>query len=148
MDRIYSKGIDVKLPDPVEGVLHEKSANLIAISPVEVDGRSPGCPVAICKVVSKIRKVVTLGPKVVEDYIEDNDELFLVAGIHQPFQALGSAIGVLHSKRVDAIITPVSGSRKLGNRHELNGRDAEVFQLIETCNDSLEGPLWGEETYV
>ena len=75
----------------------------------------------------------------VVDHVEHHSQPVLVAGIDEPFQSLRAAVGVLYGIRVDAVIPPVAAAGKLGHRHQLDGGDTELDQVVKALDDSVEG---------
>ena len=69
-------------------------------------------------------------------------------GIDQLAEARRSAIRRMRREDVDAVVTPAVMTRELGNRHELDMRDAQLDQVIEQRDGALEGPLPAERTDV
>ena len=51
-----------------------------------------------------------------------------------------STIAVLRRIRINAVVTPVSRAGKLSDRHQLNGRDAELAELGKPGNDGVKSP--------
>lgn len=65
-----------------------------------------------------------------------------MAGVHQFLEAVGTAVRRLRCKGENAVVTPIAGTGKLGDRHQLDCRDAEIVaQIIQKRNDALEGTL-------
>src|SRR5258707_915101 len=65
MDGIETKRIDVVVGNPFEGVGDKEVANLVAVSVIKVEGRSPRSLVAACKVRPKLRQVASFRPHMV-----------------------------------------------------------------------------------
>ena len=114
VDGIEPQGIDVKFGNPVERVLDEEAAHLIAVRPVEVDGLPPGRAVAVGEIGAEIPEVVSFRAEMVVDHVQDHGQSLLVAGVDQPLQTLGAAVGVLDGKGIDAVVAPVARSRETG----------------------------------
>ena len=51
------------------------------------------------------------------------------------------AVGILRRVGEHAVIAPVPRARKLADRHDLDGRDAQVAQVLQPGDDRLERPL-------
>src|SRR5689334_14476 len=66
----------------------------------------------------------------------------LMASVYQPLQSCGASVRVLHCIRVDAVIAPVSVSRKLCYRHKFDCGDPQILQLANSGNDRVECSLW------
>ena len=63
-------------------------------------------------------------------------------------EAARAAVGGLGREQVHAVVAPVPRSRELGDRHQLDRRDAQVHQLREMGDDRLEGAGAGERSDV
>src|SRR5436853_331881 len=62
---VDAQRIDVKLLDPLQGVVDEEPAHVVAVRPVEVQRRAPRRLVAVGKVRSELGEVVPLRAEVV-----------------------------------------------------------------------------------
>ena len=67
-----------------------------------------------------------------------------MAGVDQLLQPVWAAVAVLRRKRINAVITPVTLSGKLGHRHQLKSGYAELFQVVKPGDRSLKGAFRGE----
>ena len=61
--------------------------------------------------------------------VDKQGDAAAMAFVNERFKVVWGAVGVLDSERKDAVISPVSGSRKLANRHQLNGVNSEFREL-------------------
>jgi hypothetical protein len=52
-----------------------------------------------------------------------------VSGVHELLQAIGSSVAVVRSVEVNAVIAPIAVTGKLGHGHQLDGVDAELFEI-------------------
>ena len=84
----------------------------------------------------------------VVNHVEYDCEIALVAGVHQPLQALCSAVGALGRVWVNSVIAPVTAPGELSNGHQLDGRDPQLDQLIQAVDGALEGPFPGKRADV
>ena len=80
--------------------------------------------------------------------VQDDSQPLLMTGIDQQPQPLRPSVGILNCKRIDAIVAPVTAAGELGNGHEFNSRDTEIFQFVQIMNNGLKGALWRERAYV
>jgi hypothetical protein len=71
-----------------------------------------------------------------------------VASVHQSFKALRSAVGILHSEGINAIITPVAVSRELGNGHKFYGSNAQFLEFVEVDDNSIESAFGAKGSHM
>ena len=83
VDRVEAQRVHVELPEPVEGVLPEIPAHLVAEGTVEVHGGPPRGAVPVAEVGAEVGKVVPLRPEVVVDHVQDDGQAAQVAGVDQ-----------------------------------------------------------------
>jgi len=69
--------------------------------------------------------------------VEHNREVVTVACIHQPFEPGGAAVGALHGKGMDTIVSPVALSRELRYGHQLDGSYSKVLQITQLRNNRV-----------
>jgi hypothetical protein len=81
---------------------------------------------------------------VVVDHVEQDPEAAGVAGVDQPAQAVGPAVGVVRRPQVHAVVAPAAPPRELGHRHELDGVDSQVDQVVEAADGAVERALGRE----
>ena len=97
---------------------------------------------------SKFGKIISFGAEVVVDHVQHDRESVLVAGIDQLLQAGGTAIGRLRRVEAGAVVSPISISRDLRDRHDFNRGDAEIAKIGESRNDAFECPFRGKRAGV
>ena len=61
-----------------------------------------------------------------------------MAGVDEALQSGRPAVRVLRRADVDAVVAPVARAGKLRDRHQLDRRDAEVFERVEMLDDGVE----------
>jgi hypothetical protein len=82
----------------------------------------------------------------VVDNVDDHGDAYGMSGVNEPLEAGESTVAVLDGVGVDAVVAPIAFAGKLGQRHELDGVDAQFMQVIEFLNDALEVVGSGEGT--
>ncbi len=150
-DRVHgidAQAVDVKLVDPLQRVVDEEPAHVVAVRAVEVERRTPGRRVARGEVRAVFAQVVSLGAEVVVDDVEKQGETALMTGIDKPLERARTAVRRLRGADVRSVVAPVARAGKLRDRHQLDGGDAEVFERIEMWNDRVERPFVGERADV
>ncbi len=128
MHGVQAQGVDVTLPLPVEGVFDEVTAHVVAVGAVEVERLAPWRAVPVGEIGREVGEGIAFGADVVVDDVEHHGQTMPVSRIHQPFQSDRAAVGVLRRERIDAVVAPVARAGKLGDRHQLDGRDAEIAE--------------------
>ena len=59
---------------------------------------------------------------VVVDDVEEDGEAARVAGVHEPLQRVGPAVGLVHRPQADPVVPPAVLARERGERHQLHRR--------------------------
>ena len=129
---------------PPERALDEEPPHLVALRAVEVERGAPWSAVPVGEVRAEVTEDVAFGAEVVVHDVEHDGEVGAMAGIHESPQTVGTAVAVLCRERGDAVVAPVSGAGKLGDRHELDRGDAQVAQRRQLVHDAVEGAGGGE----
>jgi hypothetical protein len=87
---------------------------------------------------------VPVGAEVVVDHVEHDPEPDPMRRIDEAAKVVGRAVATRRSEEGDAVVTPVSLSREIGDRHELDRRHPEVAKMLETRLDAGERSFRGE----
>src|ERR1700722_20774775 len=95
MHGIQAQSVEVILLKPVERVVDEETADLIAGRAVKVDCLSPGTLIATGEVRTIFAEIVPFRSQMVVNNVEGYGESVLVSGIDQPLQALRVAVCIL-----------------------------------------------------
>ena len=90
------------------------------------------------------REVVTLGPEVVVDHVEEDHQAEAVRLVDQRLEVVGAAVGPGRRVGQDAVVAPVARARPLGDRHQLDRGDAELGEVGEASPRAGEGALRAE----
>jgi hypothetical protein len=141
---VDAQRIDVKLVDPLQRVVDEKPADVVAVRSVEVERQTPRRLVPVGEVRAVLREVVPLGTEVVVDDVEYKGQPARVAGIDQALEAQRPTVRVLRRSDVRPVVAPVAAAGELRNRQQSDDGDPEVAQCVESRNDRFEGSLVGE----
>src|SRR5438874_2248957 len=116
--------------NPVKGVLDEEIAHRLAVRPIEVEGVSPGGAVLLRDVPGSVNAgVVAVGSKVVVDNVEKDREVQPMSGIDEAAQIVRRPVTACRGEQTDAVITPAALSGEVAQRHQLDGADAETFEV-------------------
>ena len=85
VNRVQTKGVHVKLIQPVKGILDEEAADLIAVRTVEIEGRTPRGLITFGEVGGVIAETVSFRSQVIVDHVQDHCETLAMTGVDEPF---------------------------------------------------------------
>src|SRR5579862_3069756 len=144
MDGIETQRVHVKFVEPLQSIVNEIAADVIAFRTFEIQGVAPCGFVVAGEVRREIRGVIAFGAEVVVDDIKDDSDAGAVAGVYETLERFAAAVRILHGEGIDAVIAPVSLARKLRDRHRFNRRDAKILERFKARDDGVEGALGSE----
>ena len=72
--------------------------------------------------------------EVIVDDIEQHHEPARMGGVDEGLQVFRAAIGIGRREGQHAVIAPVPPAGKSGNRHDLDGSDAEIDQMVQLAD--------------
>ena len=144
VNRIQPQRVAMAGFEPVTGVTDHVLADTGAVRAVVVDGIAPRGAVVIGEIGSQPPQIIPLGAKVVVNHVHDHRQTFAVAGIDQALQALDPAVGMLRRPGIDAVVTPVAITGKLGDRQQFQGIDPQFPQFGQARDDGVESPFGSE----
>lgn len=138
MHGIEAQPVEAVVHQPHQRVVDEEVADFAA---AEIDAIAPGRLLVVAEEVFGVAaEVIAVRAEVVVDHIEKHHQAEAVGGIDQMLELFRTAIGRFRRVGQDAVVTPVAVAGKLGDRHQLDGRHAEVgkpgevlFHLGETA---------------
>ena len=120
----------MELLDPVPRVGHKEFAHGATLLAVEVDGLAPLCRIPIGDIVGrKLGEIVTVGPEVIVDHVEDHTQSGGVGAIDEAAKVVRLAIEPRRREQVHAIVAPAEPAGEFGDRHDLEHSDAQGGQL-------------------
>jgi hypothetical protein len=124
IDGVEAQTVEAILPQPVQGVLDDE----IADRPRGVvDGAPPG---GVDVGVEEARRigveVVSVRSEVIVDDVEKDRQAAGVGFVYEPLQIVRRAVDGVGREVKHAVVAPVARPGKIGDRHQFNGRDAEV----------------------
>ena len=143
--RVEAQAVQVKLLEPVEGVMNEEFAHAAVVVAIEIDRRAPGCVMARIEELRCVqRQVIAFRAKVVVDHIQDHHQAARVRGVDQCLEVLRAAVGRVWGIGQYAVIAPVAAAGKIRDRHELEHRYPHLHQVVQSLDRSQEGAGLGE----
>ena len=122
VDRVEPEAVDVELADPHAAVLDHVAAHAFRARAVVVDRGAPGGLRPIREVGTELGQIVTLGPEMVVDDVEEHRQAACVAGVDETAQAARSAVRRLRRPEMHAVgvdvdsrgRAPLTAVRQLG----------------------------------
>ena len=144
-DRVHSvetKPVEMKLLDPIFGILDKEVADPPGVWPVEIDRFAPGGTDARIKEIRRVeRKVISVRPEVIVNDVEQHRDAGLMGSIDESLEIVGPPVAGIRRIRQDSIVTPAPAARKVAERHDLHGRYAELNEVRQFGRRCGEGPF-------
>src|ERR1700722_7944162 len=126
VDRVKAQAIEAIFQEPVNSVVGEITANLIA---AKIDRRSPWGRNVIAKHLRGIEiQIIAVRTKVAVNDVEENHHTVRVYCVDQCLQFIRIAVTAFGSKRQYSVITPIARSRKFGDWHKFDCRYSQIGQ--------------------
>ncbi len=146
VDRIEAQAVEAVFVEPIEDVVDRDVAHV----PLGVvDRRPPGRPLLGVEVLRCVEvQVVSVRAEVIVDHVEERHQVALMQRVDQALQVVGRAVAGIGRERQHPVVTPVAPAREVGDRHQLDGGDAEVCEVVELPPQAIEGALLAERAEV
>ena len=137
---VESEAVEVELLEPHPGVVQRVVAYRVAAVAVVIDRGAPRGLVPVVEITAELAQIVPFRPEMVIDDVQEGRQALGMAGVDQPRQAVRAAVASLRGVREHAVVTPVSRTRELGDRHDLDGRHAQLAEVAQPGDDAFERP--------
>src|SRR5580698_3605887 len=129
MRRVEPKPVEMVLVDPVAGVGDKELAYRTGGGPVEIERLTPLGRVLLAEIAGRGRaQIVSVGPELIVDDVEDDREAERVGSADQAAQLVGPSVEAGRREQIDPVITPAEPAGKFGDRHHLYAGDAKLCQ--------------------
>ena len=149
VSRVEAEAVEVELLHPEDRVFPEVIPHRAVVVAVEVERVAPRGFVRGIEVILGVRaEVVAVGAEVVVDGVEDHADPLGVRRVHQGAQVVRMAVGARGRVEEHAVVAPVPAAREVGQRHDLDGRDTQVPEVIELADGGEERALARERADV
>src|SRR5712671_5898987 len=149
VDGIEAQPVEMELLQPIERIAYEEIAHWPVMRPGKIDRGAPWRLVAADKEIwSDCRQIITLGTEVVVDDVQKDCEAACVTRLDEALQLVRPTVCRRRSVEKHTVITPIAASGKLRDRHQLDGRRAELGDMIEMLDRSGEVAGIGESAEV
>ena len=107
--------------------MHKEIADEATPLAIEIETCAPRRGVALGKKIGRVqREVVAFGAEMVVDDVEYHHQAARVCGVDERFERIGRTIGRIGRKQQHAVVAPIASTRKIGDRHKLDRRHAQV----------------------
>src|SRR5216683_1768626 len=142
--RVQAQAVDVVLANPHQRVVDDEATDLVAAGAVEIERGSPCGAVAIGEVRAELVQEIAQRACMVVHDVQNDSETRGVTLVDELFETRGTAVGMMGSEEIHAVIAPPTIARELGDRHKLDDVDAEVDEVGEPLDHSVEGSFGRE----
>ena len=142
MDGVEAEPVEVEFLDPVERIVNEEFTHLLD---ARVDGRAPWRVVPVGEGLRRNNMDVgAFRTEMIVDDVKQHHEAGRMGGGDEGLQVLRAAIGIGRCEWQYAVITPVPPAGESGDRHDLDGGDAEVSQVAQLADGRAKRAVRGE----
>src|SRR5688572_2249897 len=117
--RVQTQAIEVVIAQPHQCVVTEETPDFIASCVVEINGVTPRGVVPMREVRSEPIEIIAGWSEVVVDDIQNHREAVCMTCVDQSLQAIGTAVRMVRSEQIHAVVAPSSQSGKLADWHQL-----------------------------
>src|SRR5216683_658958 len=135
--RVQAQAVDVVLANPHQRVVDDEATDLVAAGAVEIERGSPCGAVAIGEVRAELVQEIAQRACMVVHDVQNDSETRGVTLVDELFETRGTAVGMMGSEEIHAVIAPPTIARELGDRHKLDDVDAEVDEVGEPLDHSI-----------
>ncbi len=87
----------------------------------------------------KAPQIEGIGAEVVVDDVEDNRDTVLMAFLDERLERPRPAVGRLHGEEAGRVVTPGAAPLEFGDRHDLDGVNPQLDQVVQSRGDRGEG---------
>ncbi len=147
--RVDAQAVEVELGEPVERVVDVEVAHRAAALRIEIDRRPPGRDMRRIEERRRVGvQVVAFRAEVVVDDVEQHHQAARVRGVDEALHVVRRAVGRFGREQQHAVVAPAARAGEVGHRHQLDGRDAERDEVIETLDRGRERSFRREGAHV
>src|SRR2546425_3450471 len=137
MSGIEPQPIHVIFMDPVQGILDKEIPYAGTVFSIEIDGRPPSRSMPAGKEGRvECAQIIAFRTQMVVDHVENDCQAETVSRIHEVGQLLGPAVTARRCEQSNAVIAPIALAGKIADRHQLDGRHSEFYQMRKPILDS------------
>ena len=145
VDGVHAQAVEAVLLNPVQRVVNEKIAHSARLFRVVIDGGAPRRLVAGVEEMRAARmQVVTFGTEVVVDHVDQHHHPQCVRRIDEGLQLVRRSVDRIGCELQHTVVAPVALAGKVGERHQLDGGDAQIGQRRQAPSSGRKVALGSE----
>ena len=149
VDGVEAKPVQMKLLDPIFGVLDEEVAHGARVRPIKLDGIAPGRFVPAGEEIGRVeREEIPFRTEVVVNDVQQHCDPALVRRLDEGLEVFRSSVACVRSVRKGSVIAPIPAALEVADRHDLDGGHAEVREMIQLASGPRERALRGKSAQV
>ena len=132
VDGVETKPVEMKLLNPIFGVLDEEVAHRPRVGSVELDRIAPGRFVSAGEEIGRVEgQEIPLGTEVVVNDVQQHCDPAFVRGLDESPEVVRSSVACVRSVKKGSVIAPVPAALEVADRHDLDGRHPEVREVVQ-----------------
>ncbi len=132
VDGVESKPVEMKLLNPIFGVLDEEVAHRPRVGSVELDRIAPGRFVSAGEETGRVEgQEIPLGTEVVVNDVQQHCDPAFVRGLDESPEVVRSSVACVRSVKKGSVIAPVPAALEVTDRHDLDGRHPKVREVVQ-----------------
>src|SRR3984957_6417068 len=132
----------MKLLNPIFGVLDEKVAHWARFGSVKLDCIPPRRLVPAGKEIGCVKgQKIPFRTEMVVNDVKQRCDPALVSSLDESLEVLRSAVTCIRGVRKGSVIAPVPAALEVTDRHDLDGRDTEVREVVQLKSGSRKRAL-------
>ncbi len=141
--RVQSQAVGVEVAHPAQRTPDDVAPHLVGVGVGDVDALAPRVA-RRRQVGAEAGQVVPRRPEVVEHRVDQHPQAARVAGVDEPDQAVGAAVGFVHAVPQHAVVPPAAGAGERVDRHQLDEVDSEIDQVVQLFDGGVQRAGAGE----
>ncbi len=145
---VEAQAVEVEVGEPHAHAVEDVAAYLRGALTVQVHRRAPRVGSLGRQVGPEHRQVVPGRAEVVVDDVLDHAQPCCMRGIDEALVRRGPAVLLLDGRPEHAVVPPVVGAVERVDRQQLDEVDAELDEVVEATDGSVEGSLRSERAEV
>jgi hypothetical protein len=139
--------IQMKLADPMPGIIEHEVPDALAAGFIVVDRSAPRRRHTLLEIGAEVCEIIALGARVIVHDVQKDADAGVIADVHNPLQFPRASIRTLHGVPAGPVVTPVPTPGELGNWHQLDSGNPQFSQLLQPLDDGGKRPLGGKRPH-
>ena len=129
MHGVQAQAVGVEVAHPAQRASDDVAPYLVGVGVGDVDALTPGVA-RRGQVRAEPRQVIAGRSQVVEYRVDQYTQAAGVAGVDEPHQCVGAAVGFVHAVPQHAVIAPAMCAGEGVDRHQFDEVDPEIDQIV------------------